>query len=54
MTEHCAGCRCSDRPAPENDEEWERLMARRAETDREIEAMFAEAERLLAEDSYAV
>lgn len=54
MLKHCESCSCGATVVPLYDEpEWRALQARGAETDREIEAMFAEAERLLAEGSHA-
>lgn len=48
MLTHCATCSCGAPARPlADDPEWLALMARRAETDAELEAMFAEAERLL-------
>lgn len=49
---HCATCRCMQTIRLESDPAWDALMARRAESDAEIEAMFAEAERLLEEGAH--
>jgi hypothetical protein len=54
MLTHCATCTCGAPARPlADDPAWQELMRRSAETDREIEAILAEADRLVAENSHA-
>jgi hypothetical protein len=54
MLQHCESCTCGAPARPlVDDPAWLALQARRAETDREIEAILAEADRLVAESRHA-
>lgn len=47
MLQHCPGCSCGGAARPlADDPEWQALMERSAETDREILAILDECDRL--------
>jgi hypothetical protein len=51
MLTHCATCRCTPSVPSADDPEWMRLMVACAESDAELERIFAQADELLARAS---